>query len=321
MRTKPLVTTLFVVSLVVVAVAGTHILSQKSAGGPRAYILATAMPLTQGTLLRAQDVTWQGVTETKPGEITRPSASALEANPELESTMRASVYGAVVRRALDAGEPILQSAIAKPGDRDFLQVVLTPGERAIAIPVATGGASTGLLTPGDRVDVVLTQNFKGDNAANAPLTRRSVSETVVENLRVLAIDAPDKTTATPGRPMVPVNPATGNFGRTVTLEVTAEQAEQINVATELGKLSLTLRSALDNLPRVADIAPTGPSFVRVAHQVDGHVRPTWAGDVSPALTGAAQERPVAITPLTVTILRGSKPHRDREPVSETIKPE
>jgi pilus assembly protein CpaB len=319
MRTKPLVTTLFVGSLVVAAVAGTHILSQNGAGGPKAYILATTMPLPQGTLLREQDVTWQGVTETKLGEIVRPSASALEANPALENQIRANVYGAVLRRELAAGEPILQAAIAKPGERDFLQVVLTPGERAIAIPVATGGASTGLLTPGDRVDVILTQNFKGDNAANAPLTRRSVSETVVENLRVLAIDEPDKGAA-PGRPMVPVNPAAGNFGRTVTLEVTAEQAEQINVAVELGKLSLTLRSAQDNLSHVSDTAPTVPSIVKtVAHPVDGHIGPTWAGDVSPALTGAAQEKPVAVTPQPVVILRGSKPQRDHEPVTETVE--
>jgi pilus assembly protein CpaB len=265
-------------------------------------------------------VTWQGVTETKPGEIVRPSAAALEANPALENTVRASVYGAVLRHDLPAGEPILQAAIAKPGERDFLQVVLTPGERAIAIPVATGGASTGLLSPGDRVDVILTQNFKGDNAANAPLTRRSVSETVVENLRVLAIDEPDKVT-TPGRPAAAVNPAAGNFGRTVTLEVTAEQAEQINVATELGKLSLTLRSATD----VASASPaTTPSFLKaVAREpVDGRIRPTWAGDVSPALTGAAQEKPVAVTPPTVTILRGFKIQGNKEPADPVIvKPE
>jgi pilus assembly protein CpaB len=321
MRTKPLVTTLFVGSLVVAAVAGTHILSQNGAGGPKAYILATTMPLPQGTLLREQDVTWQGVTETKLGEIVRPSASALEANPALENQIRANVYGAVLRRELAAGEPILQAAIAKPGERDFLQVVLTPGERAIAIPVATGGASTGLLTPGDRVDVILTQNFKGDNAANAPLTRRSVSETVVENLRVLAIDEPDKGAA-PGRPMVPVNPAAGNFGRTVTLEVTAEQAEQINVAAELGKLSLTLRSTSDYL---ASTSPTAP-IVRAANNngvnhnsLDGRVKATWAGDVSPALSGAAQEKPIAVVTPAVTIFRGTKPPRDREPQTEIVK--
>jgi pilus assembly protein CpaB len=91
-----------------------------------------------------------------------------------------------------------------------------------------GGASTGILYPGDRVDVILTQTFKND----PPLTRRSVGETVVENLRVLAIDSLDAKATGPGN----------SFGRTVTLEVTPEQAEKINVATELGKLSLTLRS-------------------------------------------------------------------------------
>jgi len=320
MRAKPLVTVLFIISLVVAAVVATHILSQNGGTtGPKAQILVATLPLPQGTLLREQDVTWQEVTETQPGQIVRPSASALEAKPELDTQARGSVYGAVLRRDLAAGEPILQAAIAKPGERDFLQVVLTPGERAIAIPVATGGASTGLLTPGDHVDVVLTQNFKGDNAANAPLTRRSVSETVVENLRVLAIDEADKVA---GRPAA-VNPATGNFGRTVTLEVTAEQAEQINVATELGKLTLTLRSNLDNLSHVSDITPTAPSVVKAAaHPVDGHVRPTWAGDVSPALTGAAQEKASAVVKPTITILRGFKVQGNKEPAEPVIvKPE
>jgi pilus assembly protein CpaB len=278
------------------------------------------MPLSQGTLLRAQDVTWQGVTETKPGAIVRPNATALEAKPELDNEARASVYGAVLRLELPAGEPILESAIAKPGDRDFLQVVLTPGQRAIAIPVATGGASTGLLAAGDRVDVVLTQNFKNDTAPDmrtTPVTRRSVSETVVDNLRVLAIDAPDKVTAAPGRPAAPVNPATGNFGRTVTLEVTPEQAEQVNVAAELGKLSLTLRSTADNL---ASVSPTVP-IVRAAHHepLDGRIKATWAGDVSPALSGAAQERPIAVVAPAVTIFRGTKPPRDREPQTEIVE--
>jgi pilus assembly protein CpaB len=270
--------------------------------------------------LRAQDVTWQGVTETKPGEITRPSASALEARPELDNEIRASVYGAVVRRALDAGEPIMQATIVKPGDREFLQVVLTPGARAIAIPVATGGASTGLLAAGDRVDVVLTQNFKNDTAPDmrtTPVTRRSVSETVVDNLRVLAIDAPDQVAAMPGRPATPVNPATGNFGRTVTLEVTPEQAEQVNVAAELGKLSLTLRSTTDYL---ASASPTAPIVRAVNHDpLDGRIKATWAGDVSPALSGAAQERPIAVVQPAVTIFRGIKPQHDKETQTEIVK--
>jgi pilus assembly protein CpaB len=325
MRTKPIITTLLVGSLVVAAVAGTHMLSEKSVSGePKAYVLATTVTLTQGTLLREQDVTWQGVDQTKPGEFVRPSASQLEAKPELENQIRATVYGAVLRHELPAGAPIIKDAIVKPGERDFLQVVLTPGERAIAIPVATGGASTGLLSPGDHVDVILTQNFSHDTAQdmkNTPVTRRSVSETVVENLRVLAIDSLDT------KPVggAAVNPATGNFGRTVTLEVTAEQAEQINVAAELGKLSLTLRSATDNFAAAIPASPAYPPILRTAHEpVDGaRVKATWAGDVSPALSGAAAEKPVAVVKPTITILRGFKPQangRERaEP--EIIKPE
>src|SRR6266481_2505121 len=320
MRTKPIVTTFFVGSLVVAAVAGTHILSQKGPGESKAQILVATLPLPQGTLLREQDVSWQGVTEIKPGQIVRPSAAQLDAKPDLDNDVRAGVYGAALRHELAAGEPIQKAAIVKPGDRDFLQVVLTPGERAIAIPVATGGASTGLLTAGDRVDLVLTQNFKNDTAADmrsTPVTRRSVSETVVENLRVLAIDAPDSNVRAAA-----VNPAAGNFGRTVTLEVTAEQAEQINVAAELGKLSLTLRSTTDYL---ASTSPTAP-IVRAANNngvnhnpLDGRVKATWAGDVSPALSGAAQEKPIAVVAPAVTIFRGIKPQRDKEPQTEIVK--
>jgi pilus assembly protein CpaB len=112
-----------------------------------------------------------------------------------------------------------------------------------------------MMFPGDHVDVMLTQNFKNDDA---PLTRRSVSETVVDNLRVLAIDK----SAKPGAGAI-----------SVTLELLPQQAEKVNVAQELGKLSLTLRS-LDEPGIAASPAIAQP--------------PTWAGDVSPALNSAAR---------------------------------
>jgi pilus assembly protein CpaB len=147
------------------------------------------------------------------------------------------------------------------------------------------------LSPGDRVDVILTQNFKNDTAQdlkNTPVTRRSVSETVVEGLRVLAIDAPD----TKATGVVPAaNPANGNFGRTVTMEVTPDQAELINVAAELGKLSVTLRSV------------TSPTTLASASSAP--IKPKWAGDASPALSGAAVEKPVALAPLPVQVFHGA----------------
>lgn len=297
MRAKPFVIFLFAVST---AIGGFALLNlrQGDASIPKEQILAATMELPAGTLLRAQDITWQPVSVIEADQIVHPAAAAIEAKPEIVEETAARVYGAVLRHPLASGEPIRRGDIVKPGDRDFLQVVLIPGERAISIPVATGGASTGLLSPGDRVDVILTQNFKNDTnqeLKDTPITRRSVGETIVQNLRVLAIDALDpKATMS--------NPANGNFGRTVTLEVTPDQAEVINVATELGKLSLTLRNV-----------------ATVSAAVDP-IRPKWAGDVSPALMGAAPEKPIALKKLPVLILRGGKT-TDKELRSELIKPE
>jgi len=288
MRAKTILTALFLISLavaVIVILRAMPTQGDANANTPKEEILVATVPLAGGTLLRAQDVTWQVVPRpVEPGEILRPSEAARQAKPEIDEETRAGVYGAAIRPARDtaAGEPIRRGSIVKPGDRDFLQVVLSPGSRAIAIPVATGGASTGLLFPGDRVDVILTQNFRGEATA---ITRRSVSETVVENLRVLAIDALD---AKGG----------GSFGRTVTLEVTPEQAEKINVATELGKLSLTLRSVSGRNGVVAT-STAGPG------QATG-VKPTWAGDVSPALGGAMPEKAITVQQPPVEVVRGSK---------------
>jgi pilus assembly protein CpaB len=275
--------------------------SAPQAAANRDQVLVAAIPLDPGTLLRDQDVTWAPIDRPAgPGEFVRPSPAAAEASPELDEQARAAVYGAALRGAISGaaarttipkGAPIRRIEIVKPGDRDFLQVVLSPGARAIAIPVTTGGASTGLLYPGDRVDVVLTQQF-----SDTPLVRRSVGETVVENIRVLAIDAVDAKAPTGG----------STFGRTVTLEVTPMQAEEINVATELGKLSLTLRGA-DGVKSVIAAATPGPGIAT------DNIKPAWAGDVSPALGGLMpREKLITAEQPPVLVLHGIKPENVKQ---------
>ena len=286
MPAKTILTGLFLISLGIVAVLGLRALPHQVASAAKQEIVVATTALPSGTLLRAKDVTWQPIVGTaEPDQVQRPLGVIGAANLELDQQARAEVYGAAMRAAVMAGDPIRRSAIVKPADRDFLRIVLSPRARAIAIPVATGGASTGLLYPGDHVDVILTQTFKND----PPLTRRSVSETVVESLRVLAIDAPD------AKPVGGSN----SFGRTVTLEVTPEQAEKVNVAAELGKLSLTLRS-ISGTDGVATASTPGRA------QLTG-VRPTWAGDVSPALGVATPPNKVivAVQP-PVEIIHGTK---------------
>jgi len=295
MSAKTILTFLFLVSLGVIAAVSLHALPQRvnaDTAGARNEILVAAAALPAGTLLRAKDVNWQPTNSAQPGQILRGADGLGNPNAEIGQQVRAEIYGAALRTGIATGEPIRRDGIAKPGDRDFLEVVLTAGARAIAVPVTTGGAGAGLLYPGDRVDVVLTQTFKNDTS----LAHRSVSETVVQSLRVLAVDGAD-----------PKLTGLGNgFGRTVTLEVTPEQAEKINVATELGKLSLTLRS-------IITAGAVGAAFSAGSSRTTS-VRSTWAGDVSPALGDAARPDKAGSTERpTVEVIRGSKSAAVKQP--------
>jgi pilus assembly protein CpaB len=272
MRAKTILTILFLLSLGVAAWLFLHALPQNATADvqptPKEEMLVAALPLSAGTLLRAEDVAWRpaaGVVE--PGTIVRPMAAV---HTERDEQARNEVSGAALSVDLASGQALRRSVMVKPGDRDFLQVVLNSGARAIAIPVSSMGAGSGMLNAGDRVDVVLTQNFNSEG-----LARRSVSETIAQNLRILAIDS---TNAQGG-------------GRSVMLEVSPEQAAQVGVAAELGKLSLLLR-------RAGDSAPAGTA--------DSRGRATWAGDVSPALSAIKPAEKVApVERPSIGIIRGN----------------
>ena len=77
--------------------------------------------------------------------------------------------GAVVRRPLTVGQPLSAGSVVKPGERGFLAAVLEPGMRAISVPVDEAAGNAGLIFPGDRVDLILTQTLsaEGEPAGDA----------------------------------------------------------------------------------------------------------------------------------------------------------
>ena len=145
------------------------------------------------------------------------------------------LIGTVVRNEITAGQPITQGALIRPGERGFLAAALGPGMRAVTVAVDTTTSVAGFVFPGDRVDIVLTQEVAGDGGGSA----LKVSETILRNVRVLAANQRTTSKDADGKPVV-------EDVSTVTLEATPKIAEKIAVAQTIGKLSLSLRALADN---------------------------------------------------------------------------
>lgn len=139
--------------------------------------------------------------------------------------------GAVVRNVIAAGQPITDARVVHPGDRGFLAAVLTPGMRAVSVPVNATSGISGFVFPGDWVDVVLTMRVTVEGEEGTSAQARHFSETLLTNVRVLAID--QKTEKANGEVTV---------AKTATLEVDPKQVEKVALGLELGNLSLSLLS-------------------------------------------------------------------------------
>lgn len=227
-------------------------------------VLMAEIDIPSGQFIKPQEVRWQRWPDDDiPDNFIVKGDAAKD-----------DVVGAVVRRGLFAGQPITRGSVVKPGDRGFLAAVLSPGMRAVSVPINATSGNSGLIFPGDRVDLILTQTLDGGDGG---ATRR-VSETVLPDLRIIAMGVE-----------VGDDPKKGKHhekARTATLEVTPRQAESVTLVTELGKLSLSLRSlATDADQPVTASEPYGS--------------PTWDQDVSGVL------RAEQLTTSRLLVLRGS----------------
>lgn len=215
----------------------------------RTRILVAQRPLPAGTLLKDEDFAVRDVANADVPE------GAFLATSEARSELR----GALLRRFLDPNEPMLRGDVLRPRDRGFLAAVLRPGMRAVTIGVDQVTGTAGLIWPGDQVDLLLTQELQ-----DAPVNRRVTGETVLQDVRVIAVDQQLAQGASGSdSPM-------GRVARTITLEVTPDQAERVVVAIALGRLVLAVRAMAPTEDAEGERAPT-----------------TFAGDVSPVLARSA----------------------------------
>jgi len=261
-----------------------------AAPAPTELVLVATHWVPAGALLRPGDVTW--------GKMV--VADAVGTDIVQGSINQSDYVGAVTRRAFAAGEPIWAIALIKPGDSEFLVAALRPGFRAVSIAVDAPQGGAGLVLPGDHVDVILTQSF-GNGGTDAG--HKSVGETVLHDLRVIAVDQTLVVIAKPAEPGG--TPGDARIPKTVTLEVTEREAEQVLVAEQLGKIELSLLGLVD---QQATTTVPSPETTTTVPSPDIATPPVWASDVSPALAGATDASSAEL-PGPVEVLHGSKIER------------
>ncbi len=195
---------------------------------PKMQILVAKHALGVGERLSPTSVEWQDW----PESALRPEYITVAAAPEAIEEMS----GSVARFEFFPGEPIREQKLALPS-QGYLSAVLATGMRGVSVAVTADSASGGFILPNDRVDVVLTRVGGAGQ----------ISDTILRNVKVRAINTRLGETGASGEPADPTDPRTEVFAdqAIATLELDATQAEVIINAAITGKLSLVLRSMTD----------------------------------------------------------------------------
>lgn len=195
----------------------------------KAQILVAKTAIGVGQRLSAETVEWQDW----PELAVRPEYVNKQALPDALDQMS----GAVARFEFFPGEPIMEAKLVRT-EQGYMSAVLAQGMRGVSVQVDPGAAAGGYIMPNDRVDIVLS------HASNNNATQ---SETILTNIKVLAIDKRLGETGTTGQPKDPADPTADVFQQTAiaTLELTPAQGEMVINATKVGTLSLALRSIAD----------------------------------------------------------------------------
>ena len=178
--------------------------------------------------------------------------------------------------AIARNEPILRDKVTGPGQRATLSTVLGPDKRAVTVRVDDVRGVAGFIQPGDRVDVVLIR------AGSESKTGESYSDVILQAAKVLAIDQ-----------ITGERTEQATIAKAVTLEVSADDAQKILLATNIGRLSLILRQpdeARDEVIRRVTERDLNSAAVPVA--------PTPKEPVAPVVVAAAAQ-PLSMRPVTI----------------------
>jgi pilus assembly protein CpaB len=237
---------------------------------PMTRVLVAKKDLPVGHRIAVVDLSWQEwpIESLNPTFVTdggRPKVSppegvkkvadkASEAAQDLMSgdePMKA-FDGAIVKEAILTGEPLTPRKVVRGGEGGYMSIVLSPGMRAVSIPVTSETGAGGFILPGDRVDILQSRAQEGGKGY--------LTAVLMQNVRVLAIDQRTE----------PEEEAKSIVGGVATVEVAAADVEVLARGRAEGEMMLALRPYSD----------TGGPSRRGGPGANQTVRIVRAGDVN-----------------------------------------
>lgn len=259
---------LIILGVAMAAASGAGYVAKNMAGGPQETVAVEehrepAVELTD-VLVLASDVpmgapvrdalAWRAW----PAEGVTDSFITRSNEPEAMDKLKDSL----ARVAMYTGEPLRRGKLVGEG-HSFMSSILPSGQRAVATQISADTSAGGFILPNDYVDVIMTRRAQGAAAGEG-----FVTETILKNIRVLAIDQAIQEDEDGKRVKV---------GQTATLELTPQQAEIITVAQQMAdRLTLSLRSVADAQEVSADDA----DYLVSGNGRRGTVRLIKSGEIS-----------------------------------------
>jgi pilus assembly protein CpaB len=188
-------------------------------------VLVARGDIAVGQTVTPDDMQWQ------PWPSATASSNFIRRTDRGDAQMQ--LGGSIARSPFLAGEPIRETKLVKSNGSGFMAAILPTGMRAVSTEISPETGAGGFILPNDKVDVILT---KRDKNADKPGANDTINaEIILQNIRVLAID--QTVEEKNGQKVV--------VGKTATLELKPEQAEQLARSRQSGTLSLALRSLAD----------------------------------------------------------------------------
>lgn len=227
-------------------------------------ILVASKDIKMGDVFGTTNVKWQ----TWPEATVLPTAIRREGEAKAEEALKGKS-----RRDVQSGEPLSKAMLVDDTGTSFIAAALDPGKRAVSIRVTAQSGLSGLVGPGDRVDVLLTGDVRLPSdeklkESSLGVVNRLESQTLIENVRVLAVD---QATTRPSDPKVV---------KTVTVEVTPKDAERLVLGSKMGELTLSLRGAEPADAKKTEVAMTDTSVTTTDVRVSRVMQELLGGQTS-----------------------------------------